>query len=265
MERRGHWEAWNFVLRQAIAVAQKRADAAAETTLTALLARLYQRQNQPQAVIHHYRRVIRLAKQTDNPFERARACSNLGYLYIEAGHPWRSEVLSCHALTIFETLESEHGRAHTHNHLGLLYIRQERWAEAKDHLMQACHLWQGMGDDHYILYGYLNLGLLHLGIEEARQALSYLQDALGYTEHSGEEAFVAQIYLNIGFAHWQLADYDQARAYTSRAEQLARRFANAPLLALVGRNYGSIDLSQGHLTAAARPIEPGPPDLSQTR
>ncbi|MEZ4869542.1 MAG: hypothetical protein R3C14_49920 [Caldilineaceae bacterium] len=93
--------------------AQRTKDVGGETTLSALLAKLCQRQSRPQETVLYYRRVIRLAVQSDNRYEEARACSNLGYRFIDQGHWWRSEVLSCHALAIFEELASQHGRAHT--------------------------------------------------------------------------------------------------------------------------------------------------------
>ena len=123
MERRGYWTVWRTVLVQAIALSQRVGDVAGETTITALLARLSQRQSRGKDVVRYYRRAMRLAKQNDNQYELARACCNLGYYYIDASRWWRSEVLSLRALEIFEALDSDHGRAHTHNHLGLLYTR----------------------------------------------------------------------------------------------------------------------------------------------
>ena len=109
MERRGHWDAWWAILQRALIVAEEQHDLETETTLTALLARLAQRMSRPQDVIRHYRRTILLARQTGNRYEKARACSNLGYLYTDGGRWWRSEVLSKHALVIFEELANEHG------------------------------------------------------------------------------------------------------------------------------------------------------------
>jgi tetratricopeptide (TPR) repeat protein len=162
MERRGHWAAWHTILQRAIAVAQQLSDLSAETTLTALLARLSQRMSRPQDVVRYYRRALRLARQTGNRFEMARACSNLGFHYIDRGHWWRSEVLSRSALVIFEELGSNHGQAHTHNHLGLLYIRQRRWSEAEAHLKNACEVWETMADQHSLISGYNNLGVLYM-------------------------------------------------------------------------------------------------------
>ncbi|MEZ4656953.1 MAG: hypothetical protein R2911_05225 [Caldilineaceae bacterium] len=152
MERRGHWDAWHSVLEQAIRMAQRAGDIESETTLTAFLARVCQRMSRYDEVVRYYRRVIRLAKVTGNRFEEARACSNLGYYYIDGGRWWRSEVLSCHALAIFEELGSDHGRAHTHNHLGLLYMRRHRNEEARTNLEAARHIWQVNEDTHSLLH-----------------------------------------------------------------------------------------------------------------
>ena len=86
---------------KAIAAARQMGDVDGEITLTAFLARLSQRQSRGPDVVRLYARVIRLAKRTGNRYEEARACSNLGYYYIDGGHWWRSEVLSCHALATF--------------------------------------------------------------------------------------------------------------------------------------------------------------------
>jgi hypothetical protein len=46
----------------------------------------------------------------------------------------RDKVLCCHALEIFEALDSDHGRAHTENHLGVLHYRRREWEQAEQHL-----------------------------------------------------------------------------------------------------------------------------------
>jgi tetratricopeptide (TPR) repeat protein len=97
MERRGSLEGWNQYLGRAINVAQQVQDISRVITLSLLLGRLLQRQNCLEEAISEYRRVIRLARRADYDFEEARACTNLGYLYIERGRWWRAEVLCCHA------------------------------------------------------------------------------------------------------------------------------------------------------------------------
>lgn len=79
MERPGHWEVWHSLLQRAMIVAEKRADLDGKITLTALLARLCQHQNRVVEITRYYRWVIQLARQTGNPFEEARARSNMGF------------------------------------------------------------------------------------------------------------------------------------------------------------------------------------------
>ncbi|MEM7348719.1 MAG: tetratricopeptide repeat protein, partial [Chloroflexota bacterium] len=107
MERRGYWDNWNDILVQAVDAAQRFGDMSGQVTMMALLARLMQRQSRFQEAIPYYRRVIRLARRTGNRFEAARACSNLGFLYVDTvSRWWRSEILCCYALAVFEELNS---------------------------------------------------------------------------------------------------------------------------------------------------------------
>ena len=209
MERRGLWDSWHSLLVRAIAAAQRAGDIAGEITLTALLARLCQRQSRGADVVTYYGRVIRLARRTDNRFELARACSNLGYYYVDGGHWWRAEVLGQHALAIFVELNSQHGQAHTHNHLGVLYIRQQRWTEAEVHLQQACGLWRAMGDEYSLTaFGLLNLGMLYADQKKPHEALIWLKEAYHKAEALGETAMVSRILQNMAVAHRQQGTFD---------------------------------------------------------
>jgi tetratricopeptide (TPR) repeat protein len=131
MERRGEWGTWNPVLSRALEAARRSQDRAGMVSLSALLARLLQRQSRFRQAIAYYRYTIHSARQIEDRYNEARACSNLGYLYVEQSRWWRAEILCCHALAIFEQLESNHGRAHTENHLGVLYTRQSLWERAR--------------------------------------------------------------------------------------------------------------------------------------
>jgi tetratricopeptide (TPR) repeat protein len=243
MERRGYWDTWHDILNQAIEATTRFDDPARQVTLMALLARLRQRQSHFREAISLYRRVIRLARRTDNRFEEARACSNLGFLYIDAIEHWhRAEVLCCHALAIFETLGSEHGQAHTENHLGLLHTRRCAWEEAKQHLQRACALWQKMDDEHGLIYGFENLGLLYLKMEQPVEAHTYLEKALAQTKLTGEETELGNIWNNLGIICRQSRDLDKAEAYARQAEAVFRHCSNILGLAQVWNDLGVVHL-----------------------
>jgi tetratricopeptide (TPR) repeat protein len=186
VERRGTWEGWNGLLERAIEQAEQIGDLTTAVHLSTLLARLCQRQSRFAEAIRHYRRVIRLARWLGDDFSLARACSNLGYLYIERGRWQRAEILCCRALAIFEQLNSDHGRAHTENHLGILYTRQGRWEQGIARLERACVIWEAMGDQHGLMRGFINLGLLYDEMERPDEALYFLEKALQQAELTGE-------------------------------------------------------------------------------
>ncbi|MEZ4706574.1 MAG: BTAD domain-containing putative transcriptional regulator [Caldilineaceae bacterium] len=255
MERRGHWESWRSILLRAITAAQQNEDVDGEITLTALLARLCQRQSRRADVVHYYRRVIRLARRTGNAFEMARACSNLGYHYIDGGHWWRAEVLCRRALAVFEELESDHGRAHTHNHLGLLYTRQHEWVEAEKHLQSACAIWEGMGDQHALIFGCDNLGTLYYETGRSSEALVWLDKAHRLAEFSGENNEIGGIKMNIGLVYRQQGDLDRAEAYFKEAEDSFQQIANLLGLAQAWANLGEIYVKQAKWSYAQHHLE----------
>lgn len=252
MERRGHWEISHQLLNRAVKIAHEIEDVSAVIALSALLARLLQRQSQVKQAASHYRQVIRQARHSKNLYEEARACTNLGYLYVEEGHWHRAEVLCCHALTIFETINSDHGRAHTENHLGFLYTRQSIWDRAKHHLEQACAIWRSMGDNHGLMRGFINLGSLYNERECPDLALSALEKARQCAELAGEEAEIGTVYLNIGVAYRLKGEPVQAEACAWRAEEVFRRFSNSSYLTLVWINLGAAYTDQGRWQEAEK-------------
>ncbi|HRW05444.1 MAG TPA: tetratricopeptide repeat protein [Caldilineaceae bacterium] len=250
MERRGHWDAWEIVLQRARNVAKQEADLEAETTFTALLARLCNRMSKIKDVIYYYRQTIYLARRTGNRFEEARACSNLGYFYVDHGHWWRSRILSCHALTIFEALENRHGLAHTHNHLGVLYVRQRQWAQAEQHLSHACSIWEELEDGHSLIYGYLNLGLLHIERGVPAQAIPILHSDVELIERLGERSLLGNVLNNLSVAYRLTGNYTNAMQLARQAEAVYRQFSLGLELAQAQHNLGLIHLSIGEIELA---------------
>ncbi|MBN1991582.1 MAG: tetratricopeptide repeat protein [Anaerolineae bacterium] len=245
MERQGHWEVWRNVLIQAGSTAAQLNDKTKTVALSISSARLLQWQARFVEAKQAYRRVIHLARQIDNAVYRARAYSNLGFLYTEQGYWWRAEILCRHALRTFEQLDNLHGRAHTHNHLGVLYTRQGCYELAQPHFEQASTLWQTMGDDHGLMRGYINLGMLYVLTQQPDPALAYLQKALHLAQRLGEETEIGLIYLNIGIAYRQQGEPVQAEANARQSATIFKRFLNSMGQALALDNLGLACLDQG--------------------
>jgi tetratricopeptide (TPR) repeat protein len=244
MERRGHWESWNLILTRAIQITEQRGQKEQALDLSGLLARLLYRQSRFKESVTAYWRVIRLSQQLDKKYDEARACTNLGYYYVEQGYFYRAEVLCCHALVIFEQLDSQHGLAHTHNHLGALYTWQGIWAQAEHHLKQACTIWQITGDYHGLMRGYANLGFLFNEMNYPYEAISFLRKALKQADQVGEEVIMGVIYRNLGIAYKLKGDLTEAETHCWQAETIFRRFSSLYHLADIQENLGSISIDQ---------------------
>ena len=254
MERSGQWELWQQLLQQALATAQRMGDTAQEITVTALLARLYQRRGDAQAMVRYYHQVMRLARRSGNRFELARACSNLGYHYIERGHLWRAEVLSLSALAIFDELDSNHGRAHTHNHLGILFTRQYDWVKAKEHLLAACAIWQATQEQFGLMRGYGNLGFLYNEIGNYEDGLYYSALALDLAERLGEAPLIGAFAANISQASLKTGNVQKAKQFASLAEKTYRNYSNQHGLAQIAHTYALIAIHEKDFSKAQQYI-----------
>lgn len=255
MERSGQWELWQQLLQQAIAAAQRLGDTAQEITLTAFLARLEQRRGDAQAMVRHYRQVMRLARRSSNRFELARACSNLGYHYIERGHLWRAEVLSLSALAIFDELDSNHGRAHTHNHLGVLFTRQCRWVEAKEHLLSACTIWQATQDQFGLMRGHGNLAFLAVETASYTDVVYYSAIALDLAEKSGEESLIGTFASNLSLGHLKTGNLPKAKEFASLAEKVFKQYSDRLGLARLAHTNSLIAIDEKNYLQAQDHID----------
>lgn len=255
MERGGHWETWSGVLARAISTARHAADSPTEVELSALMARLLKRQDRVREAVRQHRHTIRLARRSGDIYNEARACTNLGYLYVEQSHWYRAEVLCCHALRLFEHLGSDHGRAHTENHLGVLYTRQYRWELAQQHLDRACSIWASMKDDYGLMYGYMNLSTLYGEVEQPEKALFYSEKALHQAQLIGEVSDIGAIYINMSYSYRLTRNPLQAEFYARQAESLYRRFSNSLYLPSAWVNLGEALLDQHKVEEARNYLE----------
>ncbi len=255
MERGGHWEIWQQFLERAIAAAQERHDLDHQITLTALLARLYQRWSKSAAMVQSYRRVIRLARRGNNRYELARACSNLGYHYILTGNLWRAELLSHYALAIFNELDSNHGRAHTHNHLGILFTRQYDWVKAKEHLLAACAIWQTSQDQFGLMRGYGNLSFLYHETENYREAIHYSTLAIELAERLGEEPLAGVFAMNISVGNLNIGDLQKTKEFAALAQTIFEKHSDRFGLAQIAHVNSLIAIEEKDFLQAQRYID----------
>ncbi|MEM7126443.1 MAG: tetratricopeptide repeat protein [Chloroflexota bacterium] len=238
MERSGDWDEWEIILRRAVELAHDEADTDSEMAIMILLARLSQRQNHFKQVVYYYRQVIKMARLVENQYEEARACSNLGYLFINTERIQRSETLCLYALVLFKKLNSKHGLAHTHNHLGITYTKQERYTEAEYNLDLACKMWQALQDNHGLFLGHTNLGFLYIEKRQPDKALFYLSKAFHDAQVSGEQMEIAKAWNNKGLFHLLFGNLIEAEALFFKAQEIFVEKKNLIEIAKTQHNLG---------------------------
>lgn len=255
MERRGEWSQWQPVIQQGLALAEQQEDKAKQAALSCILARLHHLQSQIEEAILHYRRTMSLARSAGDIYNEARACTNLGYLYIDRGQWRRAEVLCYHALQRFTEIGSDYGRAHTENHLGLLYTKTVDWGSARLHLERARAIWQANDDTFGLMRANINLGMLHVDMEQPDLALRNLTQAFKQATEQNNEIEMATIFLNMGIAYRLKGKPKQAEQYAHQAKSLYERYFVLPGAARAYHNLAMAHLDQKNWLEAKRCLE----------
>ena len=238
-------------------MAQRLEDLEGELMITNMRGRILQLQSRQDEVIANYWHAIRLARKVGNEIEEARACSNLGYAYINSGNWWRSEVVSCYALNIFEKHDYQHGLAHTNNHLGVLFVRKRDHLQAKFHLETACNIWRAMPDNSGLITGLGNLGFMYNEINQSDNAIPVLEEAfalLNSTESANQIPIVSHTY---SVALMQTGNFEVALNYASQAETLFEQqkhligvFQTWECLGLIFERKGLWDRAENYMNYA---------------
>jgi tetratricopeptide (TPR) repeat protein len=250
MERGGHWETWNAILAQAIHIAQRLEATADEVTLANLYARLLRRQSRYPAAVRQFRRTIRLARQVGDSFNEARACTNLGYHYVEQGQWLRAEVLCLQALQLFQRLDSDYGLAHTYNHLGVLYLRRGLYDQAETYFECTRQLWRKLDDAYNLMICLLNLSTIYNEQTLSEKAIPLLEKAIDLANHLQDQVYLATLYHNLGNAYLLKDEVPVAQTYYQRAEAHFQHLGDQQGIAMVWNGLGLVCLCQGQLAAA---------------
>ncbi|MEM7347957.1 MAG: tetratricopeptide repeat protein [Chloroflexota bacterium] len=246
MESTGYWGVWQKLLAHAITLAEEMEEYQLLASLHHYHARILFRLSQTKSGEAAYLKAIRLSRRLKDAYNEARACTNLGYNYIDHGHWWRSEVLCLHALQIFEKLDSDHGKAHARNNLGLLYIRQQKWHEAGQSLDKAKEIWNNRQDGGGLMHVYVNLGLLFIEKKEADMALYWSTKALEQANKIQDTYTLGHILNNISIAHRLKHDYAKAKANIDLAREKFARNSDYLGTARADGNTAWIELELGN-------------------
>jgi tetratricopeptide (TPR) repeat protein len=250
MERRGYWADWEGFLGALVSEAERRGDVKAEAEWRARRGEIQLQRGAYRAAIISYRRALMLCRRIDDRLGRARALSNLGYVYRFAGQFRRAEVLCLGALALFESLGERGHLAYTENHLALVYFDQCYWLQALPHFGRSEALWREVGNPHGLAKTLQNLGELHRRMGNLAAALACFREAIQHYQSVGDQIHVACTRLNIGNVHLNQDELLQAEMAYSQAELILKHSGDSVNLARVHHNLGMVYTRFGNWEAA---------------
>jgi tetratricopeptide (TPR) repeat protein len=158
-------------LAQTVELARAMDDVGAQGRHLGNLALIYNRLNQPEQALQHFRSALACARQDDDRYTENGILGNMGNILREMGrHDQAREYLQA-ALTLADDLEDRRGRGIWLSNLGLLYDDLGHHAEAQAHHHESVEIARALNDQRGLAARLDNLASSHLAAGELKPAI----------------------------------------------------------------------------------------------
>lgn len=176
--------------------------------------------NKPEKALSHFREAHEIYSRYANPFNRARALSNLGLAYTAVGAYDSAKTVLLKSVDLRKNLQDQGNLAFAYHGLGDLMNRTGSFEEAVDYMHKSRTLSIKHGLDEGIYYAGTGLGLAYDSLGNFTEAEHYFQEAWEHARQSGNPEFLvssmAHLYRHYkqqGATHKALESLEKLQSY----------------------------------------------------
>lgn len=173
--------------------------------------------SKPAKALSSFRNALAIYQQYDNPFNTARAVSNLALAYTDLEEYDSATFYLQRAVEIRESLNDEGNLAFAYHGLGDIMLKTGKFEKALEHFHTCRQLAVKNGLDEGIYYSGIGLGLCYDSINKPQTAQKYFQEAYEYAAESND------LELLVGSLE-QLYHHYRNRGNTAAALQTLEKF-----------------------------------------
>ncbi|MDI6707782.1 MAG: hypothetical protein QME47_01650 [Candidatus Thermoplasmatota archaeon] len=158
------------------------------------LGRIYERRGKILDAIEHYRKGLKIFKETENLFEQARTLNNIGALYGELYYQEEATIYFSQALAIAQTLNDKRLLAYTNINMASKFLKFNQAKDAESHLVEAFRLFRELGEVKMFApcYYFLSKFYYLTGDERMREKMS--SKAIKLAEENNDKYVLSIIY-----------------------------------------------------------------------
>lgn len=198
----------------------------------------------PSAALNIYQEAIIFGRKNAVLGERARAFSNLSFVYGSLFQADKSIEAIDSSLAIYRTLGFKKNIAGALNNLGAKYLDQFKFEKALSYFNEAIIICEEINDKKNLTLIYLNIGLINIETKKYDIGIEYLNKSKKLSELQNDINNVVLVNYNISKAYHDKKEYSVAisllEEYLPKAEKIRPRKLYANYLNLLATCYRGI-------------------------
>ncbi len=198
----------------------------------------------PSAALNIYQEAIIFGRKNAVLGERARAFSNLSFVYGSLFQADKSIEAIDSSLAIYRTLGFKKNIAGALNNLGAKYLDQLKFEKALSYFNEASILCEEINDQKTLAVIYLNIGLINIETKKFDIGIEYLNKSKKISDSQNDINNVVLVNYNISKAYHDKKEYAVAISslieYLAKAEKIRPRKLYANYLNLLATCYRGI-------------------------
>jgi len=177
--------------------------------------------------------------------------NNLGLYYeFQVGNTSKALEFYLKALTLFEKLKDEMGKAMMLNRIGTIYTSQDNIEKGFEYYQQSLSIYQKLNEHQQISNPLNNLGSYYKDKEDYSTALNYYEQSLLIDIKNKNQQGIATVQSNIGGIYVVQEKYSQALIVFIKGLKISEELGDKNLIALLLNNIGQIYYLQGDYKSA---------------
>jgi tetratricopeptide (TPR) repeat protein len=181
---------------------------------------------------------------------KARACQNIGVIYLyKSIYPKALEYCN-KALVINQEIENKNGTANDLGNIGVIYYYQSNYPKALEYYEKALVINQKIGNKNGIIRNLGNIGGIYEDQGNYPMSLEYYFKALAIEQKIGNKNFIASDLGNIGLVYNDQGNYLKALDFDNKALAINREIGNKNGIAINLGNIGIIYYAQRNYSKA---------------
>lgn len=178
-------------------------------------------------------------EQIGNKSGVAKACNNIGSIYLRKGIYQQALIYLKKSLEIKEELGDEAGLAGSLGNIGIIYSNQGNYPRAVEYYNRSLELHQKAQNQEGMATTLANLGMLYKEQGDTEKALAHMYESLELNLILDKQDAISVLYGNIGVVYMDQSQLDTAVYYVQRSlkisEELGDKLNVARDLATMGR------------------------------